>query len=366
MTKIIDKNYIKKHTKNSLYQLQKKDLLEIVKKYNINCVKTNSTKEDIVNIITKTKGINYLDIYNTYKTNYFGLYPTELESLLGINKNQRKKINDLIKIAYYCDTKADWGHISVPYYLLESIYNLTKEELDAWKEKHPVRIPTKKQIEARERIKREKTCLICREYYTQKTDLIENLCFSCYSKEKKFKHSLNMLKDMQVNKDKYIVINMDVLYICNNYLVKIVATNLNNNILLDVCLNLEETLYFDILIIPYHNNIGFSVTEDSALKDFVIIFNNVIKNKVVLLNRTSPSNHHFNSSLKKIISPNTVEEIYYLDNLENELDKIDDSSNPPNIFNLNEIEMENIFNSALKKCLYTIDTINKLHDEFIL
>lgn len=215
MPKIINKKYIKDYVKNNLQYLTKDSLISIAKKYDVK-IKTSDYKDNIAKAITKAKNIDYWEIYTTYKKYEFGLYPTQLEELLDIDKKQRKKIeNDLVKVAYYRENKTDWGKVDVPFYDLESLYKLDVAKLEEWKEKNKRKKATPKQLEALEKARKKAklslTCGICG-HETSKKYIQNRICNNCreyYTEVELINSSIEEVIDIKMNSDKYIIAHFE-------------------------------------------------------------------------------------------------------------------------------------------------------------
>lgn len=289
MAKVINKKYIKDFVKSNLQYIPKSDLIDIAKKYDVK-IKKSDFKENIAVIIEKTKGIDYWDIYKTYKNYNFGLYPTDLENLLGIDKKQRKKIEgNLVKVAYYRESKAGWGKINVPYYDLESLYKLDISKLDEWKEKHKTKEATPKQLEAlekaREKARLKLTCGICG-HETTKRNIYNRICDSCreWIEESITRENyIDTLRCMKDNSNNYIIAHFETTGLSNeDEVVSCSVIDLNGNILLDVILNPSCKITDEAIHV---HNITNEIASEKGIsrEDFIVKFHEITKDKEIIV-----------------------------------------------------------------------------------
>lgn len=289
MAKVINKKYIKDFVKANLQYLPKNYLIDIAKKYDIK-IKKSDYKENIAEIIEQAKGLDYWDIYKTYKNYYFGLYPSELENLLGIDKKQRKKIEgNLVKVAYYKETKADWGKINIPFYDLESLYKLDKAKLDEWKEKHKTKKATPKQLEslekAREKVKLNLTCGICGHEVSKK--YIQNrICASCresIQEDIERESYINDLRYIKSEKDRYIIAHFETTGLSDSAeIVSCALIDLHGNVLLDVILKPSCTITDGAVSV---HGITNEIAKDKGIskEEFILKFTEISKDKEILI-----------------------------------------------------------------------------------
>ena len=289
MTKIVNKKYIKDFVKNNIQYLTKNNLIDIAKKYNIP-IKISDYKDNIAKAITDAKGVDYWDIYTTYKGYAFGLYPKELEQLLDIDKKQRKKLeNDLVKVAYHQESKADWGKVNVPYYDLESLYTLDKSKLDEWKERNKSKKATPKQLEAlskaREEARLRLTCGICG-HQTSKKYITNRVCDNCREsiqediERESFIECLNTIKK---EPGKYIIAHFETTGLSSkDEIVSCSVVDLNGNILMDEILKPNCKISDEA---SYVHNINNEIVNEKGIsrEEFISKFKKISTDKEILI-----------------------------------------------------------------------------------
>lgn len=289
MAKVINKKYIKDFTKANIQYLTKDALVSIAKKQDIK-IKVSDYKDNIAKAISDTKGVDYWDIYQEYKNRAFGLYPTDLENLLGIDKKQRKKLEGkLIKVAYYQEGKADWGKINTPFYDLETLYKLDVEVLEEWKEKHKSKAATPKQLEAlekaREKAKLNLTCGICNHEYSKKY-INNRICDNCresiledIEREKYIKE----LKAINLKKDKYVVAHFETSGLNDDReIVSCAICDLDGTILMDVILK-PSTLITDGAASSHKITNEIADEIGISKEEFISNFREITKDKIILM-----------------------------------------------------------------------------------
>lgn len=288
MPKVINKKYIKDFVKSNLQYLTKDSLISIAQKYDVK-IKTSDYKDNIAKIITETKGVDYWEIYTTYKKYEFGLYPTQLEELLNIDKKQRKKIeNDLVKIAYYKESKADWGKVNVPFYDLESLYKLDISKLEEWKEKHKSKKATPKQIEAlekaREKAKLSLTCGICG-HETSKKYIYNRICDNCrgyYSEVELINSYIEDRNNIKEQPNKYVIAHFETSGLSyDDEIVSCSVIDLDGNILMDELLKIHCKISSGAT--SAHGITNEMVQEKGiSSKEFLKRFYELTKNKTII------------------------------------------------------------------------------------
>ena len=102
-------------------------------------IKTSGlTKDYMVDEILKKK--SYLEIYNEFKDEKFGIKPSKWRDKFNITASQMKKmVNDgyLLNPTYTNHEKVFTGTYSdVQYYRAEDYFNYTAEEVEIWKEEN--------------------------------------------------------------------------------------------------------------------------------------------------------------------------------------------------------------------------------------
>lgn len=243
--KVINKQYIKNFVYNRLLELDKYTLAAIAKKYNLE-YKTKMSKDEIVDLIRKSKGIDYWDIYITNKRYAFGLHPSGLEELLNIDKKQRTKLvkNNIIKIAYTKETKTSFGRIDVPMYDLECLYKIKKTDMDAYIEKYKSRQATKKQLDAlkKARAKAEEniTCVVCGNKWSKAFLSKDRICPSCresIEEDIAFNAVIDEINAIRENKNDYLIMHCETSGLgSNDVIISACIIDLEGNIIIDTLL----------------------------------------------------------------------------------------------------------------------------------
>lgn len=137
MTKKEQTDYIVQVVKADITNhMKKEDLRETLKKvFDIELKKSATNYELAKTIIDNCKNRKkyYLEIYEMWKYDYFGISLTEVEKTFGINRYKRKELEKhyLLTVAYTYETRAYGTYIDVPVYCIKSVFELLGEDIDA-------------------------------------------------------------------------------------------------------------------------------------------------------------------------------------------------------------------------------------------
>lgn len=281
--KVINKKFIKDYVENKLWQLDKPSLINICEKYDIP-IKKSALKDDIIQLIRDTKGIDYFGIYTNYNHRCFALSSVALEELIGIDKTIRKKMQKkgILEVAYYEDYKINRVKIQAPMYSLESLYKMKQEELEQYKEKFKKREITEKQLaaleKAREAAIKNKTCISCGLVMSNKKDLTDGKCYECIHADK----VRETYKDIIKNKEQYVILDTETTGLSSDdHIVEIAIIDLDGKELLNT------RVYTEVPISPeasYVNGIKNSdLVGKPTIKELNSSIQNILKGKTVLI-----------------------------------------------------------------------------------
>lgn len=129
------------HIKANIYYsdtyvgINKEELFSLCEEKQIDLPKKSIKKMDLINYLVEN-GVSWSEFYVRWKHCTFGIHPRQVEEKFNLNKNQRKKMEDLgfLKVAYKVTTKVFTGtYADVPYYDAEQYFLLTQEEVEEWK-----------------------------------------------------------------------------------------------------------------------------------------------------------------------------------------------------------------------------------------
>lgn len=147
LTKKEQNDIIIQYVKRDLLYMTKAELRDILNDICNTDIKKSATKHELATAIIKACGNRktpYFNIYEKYKSGYFGVNLYEVEQTFNINSYKRKQLKEygLLRVAYMYEK--DYMYFSV--YNLEDFFSLLGEDLDLLlKEKR--RIYKNKQIQ---------------------------------------------------------------------------------------------------------------------------------------------------------------------------------------------------------------------------
>lgn len=247
--------------------VKKEGLIQYLEYKNIPYKKSYGIKK-LVEIIEEN-GYDSWEFYSIVKKYGLGLYPSELEKVLGINRTIRKKMEEkgIIKVAYYKSSISYSSRTKIPYYDLEHLNTLTKEYIEDWIEKKH-RKPTNKMIDghrkAIETRKRNQKIKELEIYYIKK------------------KESFESFNRFLLNKEKFLLLDTE-------------STGLGyDDKVIDIALvDLDGNVVFESLVNP-ERSISLEASEVNGLKDLDVLnapkFSDIkenirkfIENKILLI-----------------------------------------------------------------------------------
>lgn len=289
--KVVDRRYIKNYVSSRLWELDKPKLMRICDDYNIE-VKKNAVKDEIVQAIRNTKGVDYFKVYTQYILGgYFGLSPVALEELLGIDKTIRKKLEkkELIEVAYREDVKMNGIKVSAPKYSLLSLYNMTMDDLNAYKEKFKKKEMNERQKAALEKARevalKNRTCITCGKVVKDKDSLEDNKCRDCIQAEIDLAYRETVrckFKSFLDQKDNYIILDTETTGLSyDDEIVQIGIIDMNGDTILDTFISTEHPISKEA------SNVNGICKENlvgkPTIKDLNIKLNEIFKDKTVLI-----------------------------------------------------------------------------------
>lgn len=284
--KLMSKNDIKEFVKkNGEYQLYKNDLIELYKEVYEKNPPRGCTKSDLWKDICKKA--NLYDIYEKYKNDCcFGMSVFEIEERFNIDKTQRKKLQKkgILEVAYTVEIKKSGYYINAPYYSLDCLHKLDKEEFYRLAEENKKKEPTEKQLQAWERSREGIKCECCGTRVKRRADLTEGLCTHCFYNLKIQEMTRREIKEMFDNKDKYVILDTETTGLYeDDEVIEIAIIDLDGNVLLNTRINtdipISEGAYEvhhikkeDLKDKPYFKDINDTVSKILKGKE-VLIFN---------------------------------------------------------------------------------------------
>lgn len=136
MHKIITKRYIREIVKRDLDKVSEESLRQVLEMKNIP-FNRNCSRESMIAMIFHHK-INLWYVYLKSKHEFFGVNEQEILKILDVDKIILEKLEaeKIINIAYYKDKYIDGELFREKYYLLEDIYNTSREKINSFKNKN--------------------------------------------------------------------------------------------------------------------------------------------------------------------------------------------------------------------------------------
>lgn len=287
--KLINKKFIKNYVKNSLDYLEKREILEIYKKYNLGPIKSSLSKYEMIDEIEKSK-IDFWEVYKDYKHRAFGISAYELYELLNIDKKIKDKMlkDNLLAIAYTRKVKTKFKQwIDAPYFLLEDLYKIDKDFFSEWKSK--IKPATPKQLaaleKARETAIQNRTCIKCQDILSSKNKLIDGKCYRCIRIEEEEAHAETIREEFKYilqNKDKYIILDTETTGLeYYDEIIEIGIIDMDSNIILDTLIYTEKPI--SIGAANVHHVSATDLIGKPTIKDLNDRLNEIFKDKIVLI-----------------------------------------------------------------------------------
>ncbi|MBP3906945.1 MAG: 3'-5' exonuclease [Peptostreptococcaceae bacterium] len=213
--------------------------------------KSSTLKDDLIkDVKVKFKPI---DIYNKYKKWEFGLFPSDLEKILGIDKKIRTKMQKkgFIQVAYTREFRAYGRYLNTPFYYIEPLLKLTKEDVNKFITEN-IKSPTDKQLDAinkaRETNIRNRTCSSCGFIESHKSMIINGICERC----DKRKSTLQKFIDIWENKNDYVILDTETTGLgYSDKIVEIGVIDLDGNELVNTLVNPQMEIPMEASCIHY-------------------------------------------------------------------------------------------------------------------
>lgn len=286
---IVNEEYIKSFTEKNLWQLSKDNLQSLATSMNIE-FKKSETKDSLLSKIKNDDKFDLIYIYREFKNECFGLYPTEAQELLQIDNKTLKKLakKDVLSIAYTRQQRLYGKYIDVPYYSLDSILTLSKEDLNDAIEKH-CKEASEKQLaaisKARETAIRNRTCEKCGSIVAKKSDLYEGKCNKCIYEEEVLENRKiieGVYKNFLDNKDKYVILDTETTGVSGeDEIVEIAIIDLDGNTLLNTKVFTEVLISADAYAVNGIRNEDLKGMP--TIKDLNNKLSNIFNNKTILI-----------------------------------------------------------------------------------
>ncbi len=171
--------------------------------------------------------------------------------MLGIDKVQRKKLEkkNVLKVAYTKDIKTQGGfYITAPYYSLDALYTLDKEEFYLLAEKCKKKKATEKQLKSLEKARKvslnNRTCSRCGLIVMDKKELTkEKLCSDCNKIILNQREAIKKIKYIFSNKDKYVILDTETTGLKeNDKVIELGIINLDGEILIDTRIKTDKDI----------------------------------------------------------------------------------------------------------------------------
>lgn len=185
---LINEEYIREFTEKNLWQLDKTNVQSLATSLDIE-FKKSDTKDNLLNKVKAHENFDLINVYNMFKKWCFGLYPSEAQEIMGVNNETLKKLakKGVIQVAYTRKKRMYGKYVDIPYYMLEDLLKLSKEELDDTI-KEICKPASEKQLasieKARATAKKNRTCSKCGKVETHKKYLDDKgWCRECRYEE---------------------------------------------------------------------------------------------------------------------------------------------------------------------------------------
>lgn len=234
--KLMSKNDIKKYVKEKGEdELLKDDLIEIYIGMYGEKPHRSANKSDIWKDICKKA--DFYQIYEKYKEDHFGMSIFDIEERFNIDKYQRKKLQKkgILEVAYTRIIKSSARYeMEIPYYSLDCLYKLDKEEFYKLAEANKKKEPTQKQLESLAKARESRKCKACGYMVKKKSNLIDGLCSDCYELIDARERIKKEVKEIFDNKEKYVILDTETTGLGpNDEIIEIAIIDLDGNVLID-------------------------------------------------------------------------------------------------------------------------------------
>lgn len=204
--KLFKEDFLEEFVMDKVQYLTKDDLINLYPEEDR--PKKNILKDDLISDVRNR--FNTIDIYNKYKKWEFGLFPGDLEKILGIDKKIRLKMQKqgFIQVAYTREFRAYGRYIDTPFYYIEPLLELTEEDIHKFINEN-TKNQTKKQIESRNKARetniKNRTCKLCGFVESHKQNLFDGLCSRCSKTEYIAQKFINIWE----NKGNYVILDTE-------------------------------------------------------------------------------------------------------------------------------------------------------------
>lgn len=266
MARVISKTQIKKHVRANIEQLRKDELLKILADNEVE-IKANTIKEEVIKAIFNNR-IDLLEIYDSYKDKAFGLYPTDLENLLDIDKKLRLKMvkQNLIEVAYTKNERAYGTYLTIPFYSLESLNKLDSKQFEEWKIKNNKKASSKQRMALEKAREKSKEIRIKREQ--------EEIEKRQFIRSEIFREILN-------NKDGYVILDVEATGLdFDDKIIEISIIDMHGNTLLNTYVNTDKEINYSAYEI--HGITKEDIKDSPKFEDIIKDIEKAILNKRVL------------------------------------------------------------------------------------
>lgn len=316
-SKLINKNDMKKFIKKiGVYHLTKDIISSLYKEtYGVDAKSTINKDELWKSICQKA---NLIDIYNRFKKYYFGVSTFELEKMLNIDQYQRKKLQKkgILKVAYKNDVKTSFGfYITVPYYSLEHLHTLNKEEFYNIAEKCKKKKATEKQLEslkkARETSIKNRTCTKCGKLVSTKNQLTENkICFDCSSSIYHQNRVKTEVKEMFNNKGNYVILDTETTGLdYDDTIIELGVINLDGEVLLNTRIKTNKEIHPEAYRV--HGISKEALINAPTFENIKNKLSEILENKILLIyNSDFDTRMLYQSGYKNNIKSNCLMHLY--------------------------------------------------------
>lgn len=287
-SKLITKNDMKKFIKKIGEYHLTKDILTILYKEIYGTAGAGLNKEELWKLICKKSDL--IEIYNRYKNKFFGISTFDIEEMLNIDQHQRKKLQkkDILKVAYTMEVKTSGRFcITVPYYSLEHLNTLNKEEFYKIAETCKKKQATEKQLEALKKAReisiKNRTCNRCGIVVGNNKELTEEkLCNNCDSFIYHQNKVKKKVKEIFNNKDKYIILDTETTGLdYDDTIIELGVINLDGEILLNTRIKTDKEIHPEAYYV--HGISKEDLKNEPEFSDIKNKLSEILENKTVLI-----------------------------------------------------------------------------------
>lgn len=285
MPKIFDENFLLSWINNNLWELTIRDISSLFPGENLKL-----TKQKLIDKVM-ADNLNLIDIYHRFKDKCFGMYVSDVEKYLNINRKERLKMTkqEFLKVSYYKETRAYGKYLDVPYFDVAHLVNLTTEDIEDWKRKFSKQ-PTQKQLEALSKARcaaiENRTCKDCRTDVGNKNKLdSDGLCQYCREIKRLElikKETVKYFKDIYKNKDRYLILDTESTGLdYDDKIVEVAIIDFYGNVLLNTYVYTEKEISQGAYLV---NGITKEMLIGKpTIEEITPIINDIVKDKIILI-----------------------------------------------------------------------------------